>query len=99
MRAGLILLISCFGLVAALPAHAGALEDCERAATEAQARADAAATVYVDSTWGRRKNGAARSLTDCHRAFAAKGYRLVDIELMTENSDVEGFFASYVRAD
>ena len=99
MRAGLILLISCVGLAAAAPARAGAFEDCERDATEAQAQGEWARTVFVDSTWGRRKNGAARSLTDCHRAFAAKGYRLVDVELLIENSDVEGFFASYVRAD
>jgi hypothetical protein len=78
-------------------AQAGAAEDCARAAEEARGRGDAAVTVYVDSSWGRRRGGAARALTDCHRAFSAKGYRLLDIELFTENSDVEGFFASYVR--
>lgn len=92
---GAILLIAFAAFAGS--AHAGAAEDCTRAASEARARGDAAVTVYVDSSWGRRRGGAARALTDCHRSFAAQRYRLVDIELFTENSDVEGFFASYVE--
>jgi hypothetical protein len=98
-RSALVLSASLFLAAAAFAgsAHAGAAEDCARAASEARARDDAAVTVYVDSSWGRRRSGAARALSDCHRAFAAHRYRLVDIELFTENSDVEGFFASYVE--
>jgi len=94
-RLGLALL--CFGYALAGSAQAGAADDCAKAASEAKAHGDTAVTLYVDSSWGRRRGAAARALTECHRAFAVQGYRLIDLELSTENSDVEGFLVSYVE--
>lgn len=81
--------------LAALPAFAGAWD---REAAEAASKQREAVTVYVDADWGRRTSGVARQLTEAHAAFAAHGYRLLDVEPYVENDDLQGFFVSYVRA-
>ena len=56
-----------------------------------------AITVYLDAKWGRRTNGAAKSITASHKKYADKGYKLQDVDLYTENADLKGFFITYVR--
>ena len=56
-----------------------------------------AKTVYVDARWGSRTNGSAKALTQSHKKYAAMGFKVVDIELYLENSDLRGFFVTYER--
>ena len=58
----------------------------------------AAVTVFVDATFGMRKDAAARELTEAHAAFAAKGFVVVDVVGYTENGDLQGFFVTYRRS-
>lgn len=69
----------------------------ERAAEQAAADNAPAATIWVDATWGFRNQGAANDLTAAHKAFAARGYKVVSVEPYIENSDLEGFFVTYQR--
>lgn len=69
----------------------------ERAAEQAVADNAPAATIWVDATWGFRNQGAANDLTAAHKAFAARGYKVVSVEPYIENSDLEGFFVTYQR--
>jgi hypothetical protein len=55
-------------------------------------------TVFIDISSFSRKNGAAEKLTDSHREFAQYGYKLVAVNVYTENSDLEGFFVSYQKS-
>ena len=56
-------------------------------------------TVFVDAPLGQRKRGSAKKLNKSHKKYAAKGYRLIDVETYIENGDLEGFFVSYVKVD
>ncbi len=58
----------------------------------------AAVSVFVDATFGMRKDGAAKELTEAHAAFAAQGYMVVDVVGYTENGDLQGFFVTYRRS-
>lgn len=83
------------GLAISAPAASESADKAARAAAEERLPA---VTVYVDVTWGNRTAGAARALTASHQAFAAHGYRLVNVEGYSENGDLQGFFVSYQRA-
>lgn len=67
-------------------------------AGQAAAQERSAVTIFVDASFGNRTNGAASNLSDAHAAFAEHGYRLLDVEIYTENGDLVGFFVSYQRA-
>ncbi|KGI77327.1 hypothetical protein [Oleiagrimonas soli] len=54
-------------------------------------------TVFVDATFGMRKNHMARKLTKSEAEYAAKGYRFAQMVAYNENGDLEGFFVTYVR--
>lgn len=54
-------------------------------------------TVFVDATFGMRKNHMARKLTKSEAEYAAKGYHFAQMVAYTENGDLEGFFVTYVR--
>ena len=85
-------------LACALPAQAGLFgKDIDEKAAEAARQGLPAVTIWVDATWGFRNQGAANDLTDAHRAFAAHGYRVEDVEPYIENGDLEGFFVTYQR--
>lgn len=64
------------------------------------ARADTpadAVTVFVDATFGFRKDHMAKKLSESHAKFAAKGYRFAAMEAYDENGDLQGMFVTYVR--
>ena len=69
-------------------------KQAERAARENLA----AVSVYVDATFGMRKDGAARELTEAHAAFATLGFAVIDVVGYTENGDLQGFFVTYRRS-
>jgi hypothetical protein len=69
--------------------------DLEAIATQAQASRQPAVTEWISSTWGFRKQGAAKELNEAHRVFGAHGYEVVSVESYVENSDLEGFFVTY----
>jgi hypothetical protein len=88
-------LLLAIALFTATPlAHAA---DLEAIATQAQASAQPAVTVWISATWGFRKQGAAKELNDAHRVFGAHGYEVVSVESYVENGDLEGFFVTYRR--
>jgi len=83
------------GLLVATPNALAA--DLETIASQAQASAQPAVTVWISATWGFRKQGAAKELNDAHRVFGAHGYEVVSVESYVENGDLEGFFVTYRR--
>ena len=68
-----------------------------KSAEEAAAAAMPAVTIFVDATWGFRKQGAANGLSEAHAAFYARGYHVVSVEPHIENADLVGFFVTYER--
>jgi len=69
----------------------------EAAAAEAARDDMPAVTIWVDATWGFRRQGAANDLSRAHGAFAAHGYKVASVEPYIENGDLEGFFVTYQR--
>ena len=54
-------------------------------------------TVFVDATFGFRKDHMARKLSKSHAEYAARGYHFADMEPYAENGDLQGFFVTYTR--
>lgn len=69
----------------------------EKSAAEAAAQQMQAVTIWIDATWGFRNQGAANNLSEAHRAFYARGYRVVSVEPYIENGDLQGFFVTYEK--
>lgn len=69
----------------------------QRSAEEAAEEQLPAVTIWVDATWGFRKQGAANDLSQAHRAFARHGYKVVSVEPYIENGDLQGFFVTYQK--
>jgi hypothetical protein len=69
--------------------------DIEATAAQAQLKHEPAVTVWISSTWGFRKQSAAKDLNEAHRAFGAHGYEVVSVESYVENGDLQGFFVTY----
>ena len=91
-------LLACILLAGALPAHAGLFDKSpDKAADEAARAGMPAATVWIDASWGFRNQGAANDLTRAHKAFAARGYKVVSLEPYIENGDLQGFFVTYQK--
>jgi hypothetical protein len=88
-------LLLAVALLAASPLAFAA--DLESIAAHAQASQQPAVTVWVSSTWGFRKQGAARELNEVHQLFGAHGYEVVSVEPYIENGDLQGFFVTYRR--
>lgn len=89
----LALLFAC-----AWPAHAGLFDKSPEKAAEQATRDNApAATIWVDASWGFRNQGAANDLTRAHKAFAARGYKVVSVAPYIENGDLQGFFVTYQK--
>ncbi|NIP18131.1 MAG: hypothetical protein GWM87_08215 [Xanthomonadales bacterium] len=57
-----------------------------------------AVTVFQDVSGTGRKDRAAANMTKRHASMAEDGWRFDDMEIYTENGDLEGFFLTYVRA-
>lgn len=85
-------------LLATAPTQAALFEKKPEVAAEDAARQNLpAVTIWVDATWGFRNQGAANSLTRAHTAFAARGYRVQDVQPYVENNDLVGFFVTYQK--
>ena len=56
-----------------------------------------AMTVFQDVSGLGRKDRAAKNITQKHQEMAREGWHFVDMEVYTENGDLEGFYLSYVR--
>ncbi len=56
-----------------------------------------AITVFQDVSAAGRKDRAAKNMTKKHSKMAVDGWRLISMQVYTENGDLEGFFLSYVR--
>jgi hypothetical protein len=98
MKSLLLAVLFSTAWATALPAHAGLFNKSpEKSAEEAAQGNMPAATIWVDATWGFRRQGAANALSDAHRAFAARGYKVVSVEPYIENGDLQGFFVTYQK--
>ena len=85
-------------LASTLPAQAALFgKSPERAAEQAASDNAPATTIWVDASWGFRNQGAANDLTRAHKAFAARGYKVADVEPYIENGDLQGFFVTYQK--
>ena len=62
-----------------------------------QATCPEAITVFRDASRFSRRGGGAKNMTQMHDEYSAAGWKLIDMEIYTENSDIEGFFLSYTR--
>lgn len=94
-------LIAALALVACLAAPAAEArlfgKSPEKSAAEAVSQQLQAVTIWVDASWGFRNQGAANDLSAAHRAFYARGYRVVSVEPYIENGDLQGFFVTYEK--
>lgn len=54
-------------------------------------------TVWIDASPMKRRKGAAEKMTDMHDTMSNRGWTFTDMEIYTENSDLEGFFLTYCR--
>jgi hypothetical protein len=85
-------------MATALPAQAGLFDKSPEKSAEEAARTNlAAATIWVDASWGFRNQGAANALSRAHQAFASRGYKVVDVAPYNENGDLQGFFVTYQK--
>jgi hypothetical protein len=86
----LLLSITAFSVTAQedgeVAPEAAASMDCEESIT-----------VFQDVSRIGRKDGAAKNMTGKHKEMARTGWRFADMEVYTENGDLEGFFLSYSR--
>ncbi|GAA4863963.1 hypothetical protein [Luteimonas vadosa] len=94
----LALLLALLACMQAAPAHAALFgKSPARTAEEAERAGMVAVTIWVDASWGFRKQGAANDLSAAHQAFTARGYRVASVEPYIENGDLEGFFVTYQK--
>ena len=56
-----------------------------------------ALTVFQDVAMMNRRKGAGKNLTELHQKHEAQGWTFEDLEIYTENGDLEGFFVTYSR--
>lgn len=82
---------------AAPAAAANYADDAARAAGATASGSGAGWTIYVDVTFGMRKDSAAKELNEAHLAFAARGFELAAVTAHEENGDLQGFFVTYRR--
>jgi hypothetical protein len=84
-------------LALATAAPAALAVNLEATAAQAEATQAPAITVWIDSNWGFRKQGAAADLNKAHKVFGAHGYDVLSVEPYIENGDLQGFFVTYKR--
>ncbi|HET7663942.1 MAG TPA: hypothetical protein VFK31_09920 [Rhodanobacteraceae bacterium] len=58
---------------------------------------DQSVTVYVDATFGFRKDSFARKLSKSHAKYAERGYHFAGMQIYDENGDMQGAFVTYTR--
>jgi hypothetical protein len=56
-----------------------------------------ATTVFIDASRLSRRSLGAGNMTEMHAEKAVEGWEFADMEIYTENGDLEGFFLSYTR--
>lgn len=91
-------LISILALALSAPATP-ALADDDDAGTPGPERCPAtqASTVFVADATMRRHDGSAKRISEAHRNAEKQGWDFKDLEVYTENGDLQGFFVTYTR--
>lgn len=56
-----------------------------------------AITIFHDVSGFGRRDRAAQKMTERHEEMALTGWRFADMQIYTENGDLEGFYVSYTR--
>lgn len=90
-------IVAAFALLAFAPLAQGQQAEPGRGQGSASAAATQATTVFVDASFGGRKNGAAKALSAKHAEMEAQGWRFGHLAVYTENGDLVGFFVTYLR--
>ena len=66
--------------------------------SDAAMNCEEAMTVFHDVSGFGRRNRAANRMTEKHAEMALSGWRFADMQIYTENGDLEGFYITYTRA-
>jgi hypothetical protein len=61
-----------------------------------EAKAGASLTVFLDISVLSRKRRAADKINELHAQHAERGWVFADLEIYTENGDLQGYFITYV---
>jgi hypothetical protein len=54
-------------------------------------------TIFVDIGIASKRIRGAKRLTSYHQKMALEGWTVIDVEPYTENSDLQGYFVTYVQ--
>ena len=94
MKTVFFTLLAC-GLVSA-PAWANEDDDASTPGPEKCPKIQAS-TIFVADKTGARHDGSAKKISKAHDTAEAQGWNFKDLEIYTENSDLQGFFITYTR--
>lgn len=83
-----------FAMLIASAAHA---KDDKDSAPPRQCPELEARTVFVADKSLRRHDGSAKAITEAHQEAQAEGWSFADMEIYTENNDLQGFLITYTR--
>jgi hypothetical protein len=98
MKFPLILILTAVVIPSLLLADAHEAQVEQAPGADAAPLCEEAMTVFQDVSGMGRKDRAAGNMTRSHARMAQSGWRFSDMEIYTENGDLEGFFLTYTRA-
>ena len=87
----------CLLSVMLLSTGALANDDKDAVAAPKQCPELQAKTVFVADKSLRRHDGSAKAVTEAHQEAEAEGWSFADMEIYTENNDLQGFLITYTR--
>ena len=94
MQKLMLMFLACLG-VALLASNAIASE----AHNIPKAMPGASLTVFLDISVFSRKRRAADKINEMHAQHFEQGWMFADLEIYTENGDLQGYFITYVARD
>ena len=56
-----------------------------------------ASTIFVPDKTGSRQKGSAKKISETHDVAEAQGWNYNDLQVYTEDGDLQGFFITYTR--
>ena len=56
-----------------------------------------ASTLFVPDKSGSRQKGSAKKLSETHKVAEAQGWNFNEMQVYTEDGDLQGFFVTYTR--
>jgi hypothetical protein len=83
-------------VLATFSSHALAA-DKDRAEAKGDCSRILAKTIFVPDKTGARHDGTAKRLSEAHKNAQEEGWDFADLDVYTENGDLQGFFVTYTR--